>query len=159
MLMNDIIFTISKHDTLRPLGIQFRPFADSVHDIKYLKRCSKACIGILEHLMFHQLVMFRLFTLMALFGSIGCILERCHALLTRSPMTLYVFFGNEIKPPCSICLPATTTITIATKACKPYVFPPILHQTPRYRSGIKARRGLRNGPHKRHVLQQVGFCA
>ena len=40
MLMNGIILIISKHDTLKPLGIQFRPFANSVRDTKYHKRCS-----------------------------------------------------------------------------------------------------------------------
>jgi hypothetical protein len=30
MLMNGIILTINKHDTLRPLRIQIRPFVNSV---------------------------------------------------------------------------------------------------------------------------------
>ena len=39
MLANGIKLAISGHDTLRPLGIYFRPFANSVHDTKYHKRC------------------------------------------------------------------------------------------------------------------------
>ena len=39
--MNSIIFAISKHDTLRPPRIQFRPFANSTCDSKYhTKWCS-----------------------------------------------------------------------------------------------------------------------
>ena len=37
-MTNDIILAISRCDTLKPLGILFRPFANSVHDTKYHKR-------------------------------------------------------------------------------------------------------------------------
>ena len=40
MLMNGILVAISRRDTLRPLGIQFRPLANSVCDTKYHKRCT-----------------------------------------------------------------------------------------------------------------------
>ena len=41
MVMNGIILAISGRDTLRPLGILFRPWANSVRDTKYNKRCSE----------------------------------------------------------------------------------------------------------------------
>lgn len=31
MLTSGVILTIDRHDTLRPQGIQFRPFANNVH--------------------------------------------------------------------------------------------------------------------------------
>ena len=34
MLAKNVILAISKHDTLKPLGIQFRPFANNVRDTK-----------------------------------------------------------------------------------------------------------------------------
>ena len=37
MLTNDIILAISECDTLKPLGIEFRHFANSVLDTKYHK--------------------------------------------------------------------------------------------------------------------------
>jgi hypothetical protein len=40
MLTNGIILAISEHDTLRPRDIWFRPFANSVCDIKYHKQCT-----------------------------------------------------------------------------------------------------------------------
>ena len=40
MLINRIILRINGCDILRPLGIQFKPFANSVHDTKYHKRCT-----------------------------------------------------------------------------------------------------------------------
>ena len=42
MLTNGIILAISKRDTLKPLGIYFRPFANRpfIHDTKYYKQCS-----------------------------------------------------------------------------------------------------------------------
>ena len=39
--MNGIILAISGRDNLRPLGIYFRHFANSVHEIEYHKQCSK----------------------------------------------------------------------------------------------------------------------
>ena len=40
MLTNGIMLTSNGSDTLRPLGIQLRPFANSVHDTKYhIKQC------------------------------------------------------------------------------------------------------------------------
>jgi hypothetical protein len=41
MLTNGIILVFSKDDTLRPLVIYFRPFANSVCDIEYHKWCKK----------------------------------------------------------------------------------------------------------------------
>jgi hypothetical protein len=41
MLTNSIILAISRRDTLRPLGITFWPFANSVRDTKHHKRCSE----------------------------------------------------------------------------------------------------------------------
>ena len=41
MVMNGNILAISGRDTLRPLGIWFRPFANSVCDTTYHKRCSE----------------------------------------------------------------------------------------------------------------------
>ena len=45
MLRNGIMLTINARDTLKPLGIQFRPFANSVHDTKYQKmaQCKGTC--------------------------------------------------------------------------------------------------------------------
>ena len=43
MLTNNIILATSGHDTLKPLGILFRPFVYSTHDAKYNKRCSVKC--------------------------------------------------------------------------------------------------------------------
>ena len=40
MLTNSSILAISGLDTLIPLRIYFRPFANSVRDTKYYKRCS-----------------------------------------------------------------------------------------------------------------------
>jgi hypothetical protein len=40
MLRNIIVLAISGHDTLRPLGIYFRLFANSVYDTKYHKQRS-----------------------------------------------------------------------------------------------------------------------
>jgi hypothetical protein len=40
MLRNNFTLASSGRDTLTPLGIQFRPFANSVHDIKDHERCS-----------------------------------------------------------------------------------------------------------------------
>ena len=39
MLTNNITLAIKGHDTLRPLGIHFMPFANSVRDTKYHKQC------------------------------------------------------------------------------------------------------------------------
>ena len=39
MVTNGIILTISGRDTLKPLGIWFRPFTNNVHYSKYHKRC------------------------------------------------------------------------------------------------------------------------
>ena len=53
--MNSIILAINNRDTLRPLGIQFRSFANHVHDTKYRKLCSMtedrnhSCIFVLDH--------------------------------------------------------------------------------------------------------------
>ena len=43
MLTNSIISTNHGHDILRPLGIWFQPFTNSIHDTKYHKRCSMTC--------------------------------------------------------------------------------------------------------------------
>jgi hypothetical protein len=40
MLTNNIILVITKLDTLRPLGICFRPFANNECDTKHHKQCS-----------------------------------------------------------------------------------------------------------------------
>ena len=40
MLTNGTILALSMRDTLRSLGMWFRPFANSVHDTKYHKQCS-----------------------------------------------------------------------------------------------------------------------
>jgi hypothetical protein len=40
MLTNNFILAISGRNTLRPLGIQFRPFANSVQYIKYCNHYS-----------------------------------------------------------------------------------------------------------------------
>ena len=52
MLTNSIILAICRRDTLRPLGIQFRPFANSVRDTKdhrrrlrLLQNCLEFAIG------------------------------------------------------------------------------------------------------------------
>ena len=37
MSRNGIVLAINGHDTLRPLGIWFRPFANGAHDTKYHK--------------------------------------------------------------------------------------------------------------------------
>jgi hypothetical protein len=39
MLMNGIISAINGHDTLRPLGNWFRPFANSARDTEYHRWC------------------------------------------------------------------------------------------------------------------------
>ena len=41
MLTNNIILAISGCDTLRPLGIWFKPFANSVREPKYHKQCKQ----------------------------------------------------------------------------------------------------------------------
>jgi hypothetical protein len=41
MLTNGIILAINDRDTLRPLGLKFKPFANRLHDTKYHKQCSK----------------------------------------------------------------------------------------------------------------------
>ena len=38
MLTNRLLVAINEHDTLRPLGIQFRPFTNSAGDTKYHKQ-------------------------------------------------------------------------------------------------------------------------
>ena len=48
MLMNGIILTINGCDTLKPLGIRFSPFANSVHGIKYHKQCKANTLTIRE---------------------------------------------------------------------------------------------------------------
>ena len=45
MLMNNIILAISGRDTLRPLGILLRLFANIVRDTKYHKQCSPYNVG------------------------------------------------------------------------------------------------------------------
>ena len=40
MLKNGIKLTTNGYDTLRPLDIYLKPFANIVRDIKYYKRCS-----------------------------------------------------------------------------------------------------------------------
>jgi hypothetical protein len=48
MLTAEIILAISKHDTLNPLSIKFRPFVNSVCDTKYHKWCSSTNMVICE---------------------------------------------------------------------------------------------------------------
>ena len=40
MLTCNIILAISRHDSLKPLGISFRPHPNNLHDTKYLKQCT-----------------------------------------------------------------------------------------------------------------------
>jgi hypothetical protein len=41
MLISNIILIINGRGTLKPLGIQFRSFANGVRDMKYHKWCSE----------------------------------------------------------------------------------------------------------------------
>ena len=38
--MSSIMLIIHRHDTLKPLDIQFKLFANKVHETKYHKRCT-----------------------------------------------------------------------------------------------------------------------
>ena len=48
MLTNGIILVISRCDTLRPLGILFRPFTNNVHGTKYHNHVLRNVV--LEHM-------------------------------------------------------------------------------------------------------------
>ena len=39
-MTNSNMLTITWHDTIRPLGIQFRPFVNNVSDTKFHKQCT-----------------------------------------------------------------------------------------------------------------------
>ena len=43
------MLTFSIRDASRPLGIQFRPFANNVHDTKYHKQCTMTRVPIVAH--------------------------------------------------------------------------------------------------------------
>ena len=45
MLTNNIMLAINGRDTLRPLGIYLKLFANSVHDIKYHKQCCQIMVS------------------------------------------------------------------------------------------------------------------
>jgi hypothetical protein len=49
MLTNNIILGISGHDTLKSLGIHFRPFANSICDTKYHNQCNGMGKGSQQH--------------------------------------------------------------------------------------------------------------
>ena len=49
MLTNSIVLAIGGRDTLRPLGIYFKSFANSVRDSKYQKQCSLFITQVLPH--------------------------------------------------------------------------------------------------------------
>ena len=45
MLTNEIILAFNGRDTLRPLSLYFKPFANSLHDTNYHKQCSKRLVA------------------------------------------------------------------------------------------------------------------
>ena len=56
MLINGVILAINRHDTLRPLGIQFRPFTNSACDTKYHKWCGSISqlFDIMGHMIYYE---------------------------------------------------------------------------------------------------------